>query len=146
MPSPGKNQTLSGQPRKLSEFHRVKFLQELFEKIKKQNIFVRNFTKYEMKIKEIISDDQKRMARYAKALGHPVRVYVLQLLSKQSCCYSGDLSEELPIAKSTLSQHLKELKEAGFIQGEIEAPKIKYCINKEKWAEAQTLFKEFYQL
>jgi ArsR family transcriptional regulator, arsenate/arsenite/antimonite-responsive transcriptional repressor len=96
-----------------------------------------------MRIKEIISEDQKRMARYAKALGHPIRVYVIQLLSKQSCCYSGDLSEELPIAKSTLSQHLKELKDAGLIQGEIEAPKIKYCLNKENWAEAQQLFTKF---
>jgi len=96
-----------------------------------------------MKIKDIISEDQKRMARYAKALGHPVRVYVMQLLSKQSCCYSGDLSDELPIAKSTLSQHLKELKDAGLIQGEIEAPKIKYCLNKENWAEAQQLFTKF---
>ena len=96
-----------------------------------------------MKYKEIISDDQKKLARYAKALGHPVRVYVVQLLSKQSCCYSGDLSEELPIAKSTLSQHLKELKDAGLIQGEIEAPKIRYCINKENWAEAQRLFMGF---
>jgi len=67
----------------------------------------------------------------------------METLSKQSCCYSVDLSEILPIAKSTLSQHLKELKDAGLIQGEIEAPKIKYCINKENWAEAQLLFKEF---
>jgi ArsR family transcriptional regulator, arsenate/arsenite/antimonite-responsive transcriptional repressor len=95
-----------------------------------------------MSIKEIISEDQKRLARYAKALGHPVRVYVMQLLSNQACCYSGDLSEELPIAKSTLSQHLKELKDAGLIQGEIEAPKIKYCINKENWADAQRLFQK----
>ncbi len=83
------------------------------------------------------------MARYAKALGHPVRIFVMDLLSKQSCCYSGDLTDELPIAKSTLSQHLKELKEAGLIQGEIEAPRIKYCINKDNWAEAQKLFKDF---
>ena len=96
-----------------------------------------------MKFKEIISDDQKRMARYAKALGHPVRVYVMQLLSKQSCCYSGSLSDELPIAKSTLSQHLKELKNAGLIQGEIEAPKIKYFINKKNWEEAKLLFLRF---
>jgi DNA-binding transcriptional ArsR family regulator len=91
--------------------------------------------------KEAITEQQIRLARYAKALGHPVRVYVLELLSKQSCCYSGDLSEELPIAKSTLSQHLKELKDAGLIQGQIEAPKIKYCINRENWNEAKTLFK-----
>jgi len=79
------------------------------------------------------------MARYAKAMGHPIRLYVLELLSDQSCCYSGDLSDILPIAKSTLSQHLKELKDAGLIQGEIEAPRIKYCINKENWEEAKSL-------
>lgn len=91
---------------------------------------------------DIITDEQKRLARFAKAMGHPIRMYVLELLSKQKCCYSGDLSETLPIAKSTLSQHLKELKEAGLIQGEIEAPRIKYCINKENWEEAQILFKK----
>ena len=94
----------------------------------------------------IITDEQRRIARYAKAMGHPVRMYVLELLSRQSCCYSGDLSEELPIAKSTLSQHLKELKAAGLIQGEIEAPKIKYCINKENWQEAQFLFKKYMKI
>jgi ArsR family transcriptional regulator, arsenate/arsenite/antimonite-responsive transcriptional repressor len=93
---------------------------------------------------EIFTEKQKRLARYAKALGHPIRVYVMETLAKQSCCYSGDLTEILPVAKSTLSQHLKELKDAGLIQGEIEAPKIRYCINKENWAEAQLLFKEFF--
>jgi DNA-binding transcriptional ArsR family regulator len=88
---------------------------------------------------EIISKEQKKAARYAKAMGHPIRMYVLELLSKQSCCYSGDLTEILPIVKSTLSQHLKELKDAGLIQGEIEAPRIKYCLNKENWNEAQIL-------
>jgi len=67
-------------------------------------------------------------------------MYVLELLSKQSCCYSGDLTEDLPIAKSTLSQHLKELKDAGLIKGEIEAPKIKYCLDQENWKLAQGLF------
>ncbi len=94
---------------------------------------------------EIISSEQKRAARYAKALGHPIRIYILGLLSKQSCCYSGDLTEVLPIAKSTLSQHLKELKEAGLIQGEIEAPKIKYCLNRENWAEARMLFGKIFE-
>jgi ArsR family transcriptional regulator, arsenate/arsenite/antimonite-responsive transcriptional repressor len=93
--------------------------------------------------KEVFSENQKQLARFAKALGHPVRVYIMELLSKQSCCYSGDLSEDLPIAKSTLSQHLKELKEAGLIQGEIEAPKIKYCINRENWDLARNLFLPF---
>ena len=89
------------------------------------------------------TEDQKTIARFAKAMGHPVRLYVLELLSKQSCCYSGDLSEVLPIAKSTLSQHLKELKDAGLIQGEIEAPKIKYCLNQENWQLAKQLFTSF---
>ena len=93
-----------------------------------------------MKEENTITADQQKIARIAKAMGHPVRMYVLDLLSKQSCCYSGDLSELLPIAKSTLSQHLKELKDAGLIQGEIEAPKIKYCLNRENWALAQQLF------
>jgi ArsR family transcriptional regulator len=94
--------------------------------------------------KEVITNEQKKIARYAKAMGHPIRIYVLELLSRQSCCYSGDLTDELPIAKSTLSQHLKELKEAGLIQGEIEAPKIRYCLNKENWKEAKKLFKNIF--
>ena len=95
------------------------------------------------KAKKTLTEKQKLTARFAKAMGHPVRMYILELLSKQTCCYSGDLSEELPIAKSTLSQHLKELKDAGLIQGEIEAPRIKYCINQKNWEEAQLLFKQF---
>lgn len=96
-----------------------------------------------MKTQEIITEEQIKMARYAKAMGHPIRMYVLELLSKQSCCYSGDLSEVLPIVKSTLSQHLKELKDAGLIQGETEAPRIKYCLNKQNWNEARQLFQQF---
>ena len=95
-------------------------------------------------MKDEINEQEHRIARYAKAMAHPVRVYILGLLSSQSCCYSGDLSEILPIAKSTLSQHLKELKEAGLIQGTIETPKIYYCINKENWQLAQKLFQEFF--
>jgi DNA-binding transcriptional ArsR family regulator len=94
----------------------------------------------------VYTEKQEKIARYAKAMGHPVRMYVLELLSKQSCCYSGNLSDELPIAKSTLSQHLKELKDAGLIQGEIEAPRIKYCINKENWEEARELFKSLLKI
>ncbi len=93
-----------------------------------------------------ITQEQKKLARYAKAMGHPVRMYILELLSAQSCCYSGDLSEILPIAKSTLSQHLKELKDAGLIQGTIERPRIKYCLNQDNWEEARELFREFLRL
>jgi ArsR family transcriptional regulator, arsenate/arsenite/antimonite-responsive transcriptional repressor len=73
-------------------------------------------------------------------MSHPVRIYILQLLAGQGCCYSGDLAEVLPIARSTLSQHLKALKDADLIQGEINPPKIKYCINKENWQKAKVMF------
>ncbi len=94
-----------------------------------------------MSSETFFTEQQRQTARFAKALGHPVRVYIVQLLSQNSCCYSGDLSEELPIAKSTLSQHLKELKSAGLIQGTIEPPKIRYCLNEKNWKRAQELLK-----
>ena len=92
---------------------------------------------------EHITQDQIRLARMAKALSHPVRVYILELLSKQTCCYSGDIAEILPIARSTLSQHLKELKRAGLIQGTTRPPRIMYCLNREIWEEAKNLFGDF---
>ena len=83
---------------------------------------------------------QERIARFAKAMGHPARIAILEFLAQQSECYFGDIHEELPIAKATVSQHLKELKEAGVIQGEVEPPKVKYCINRENWRVACELF------
>ena len=79
------------------------------------------------------TDEQVQIARFAKAMGHPARIAILQFLASQESCYFGDIHEELPIAKATVSQHLKELKNAGLIQGEIEVPKVKYCINKTNW-------------
>lgn len=93
----------------------------------------------------VITESQHQLARYAKALGHPVRIYILEYLSKQACCYSGDLSDILPIAKSTLSQHLKELKSVGLIQGETELPKVKYCINRDNYIVARTLFAKLFE-
>ena len=90
------------------------------------------------------TDEQEQIARFAKAMGHPARMAILQFLLRQETCFFGDIHEELPIAKATVSQHLKELKEAGLIQGEIEAPKVKYCINKENWALAQKMFAGFF--
>jgi len=90
------------------------------------------------------TQEVQQIARISKALSHPVRVYILQKLSKMnSCCYSGDLVEELPVGRSTLSQHLKELKYAGLIQGEINPPYIKYCINRTNWEKAKKLFTDF---
>ena len=91
------------------------------------------------------ANSQAEMAKFAKALGHPTRLEILRLLSTQSCCFTGDLVEVLPIAQSTISQHLKELKNAGLIQGEISPPKIKYCINQENWRKAKLLFAAFFE-
>lgn len=90
--------------------------------------------------KEKLTQEQVQLARFAKALGHPIRIAILQMLAKQTCCYHGDMSEILPVAKSTLSQHLKELKDAGLIQGTITLPTVKYCIDKKNWAIAKELF------
>lgn len=90
------------------------------------------------------TDEQEQIARFAKAMGHPARMAILQFLATRENCYFGAIHEELPIAKATVSQHLKELKEAGLIQGEIEMPKVKYCINREKWKLANSLFTNFF--
>ena len=97
--------------------------------------------------KKYYTESQEKVARYAKAMAHPVRIFILDFLADNidKCCYSGDMAEELPIARSTLSEHLKELKNAGLIQGEINPPYIKYCINKANWEEAKDLFNLFYQ-
>ena len=92
------------------------------------------------------SIDEIRLANFAKALGHPVRIQIIKILISQSCCYTGDLTEIIPLAQSTISQHLKALKDAGLIQGEIMPPKVKYCLNKENWPIVQTLFKELLKL
>jgi ArsR family transcriptional regulator len=83
------------------------------------------------------------IARFAKALSHPARVYIMRELSTlDGCCTSGEFFEKLPIARSTISQHLKELKLAGLIQGQINPPYIKYCINRANWEMAQNYFDE----
>lgn len=87
---------------------------------------------------------QEQLARFAKAMGHPARVAIIEFLLKQESCFFGDIHEVLPIAKATVSQHLKELKDAGLIQGEIETPKVKYCINLKNWRVASALFAEFF--
>lgn len=99
-----------------------------------------------MENKKVFTADQEQVARFAKALGHPVRIAILQLLINQKCCYHGDMSEIIPVAKSTLSQHLSELKDAGLIQGTITLPTVKYCINKENWTLAQKLLGDLFAI
>ena len=77
-----------------------------------------------------------RIATFAKALAHPARVAILQLLIKRQACICGDIVEELPLSQSTVSQHLKELKVAGLIKGDIEGTKICYCIDEEQFEKA----------
>ena len=88
--------------------------------------------------------DNEHLARFAKAMGHPARITILQYLASMNSCFFGDIHKELPIAKATVSQHLKELKDAGLIQGEIETPKVKYCIDPGNWEKAQALFENFF--
>ena len=90
-----------------------------------------------MEEKKEYTATQEQLARFAKALGHPARIAIMHFLF-------GDIHEELPIAKATVSQHLKELKDAGLIQGEVETPKVKYCINQENWKLASRLFADFF--
>jgi predicted transcriptional regulator len=89
-------------------------------------------------------DETIELARFAKALGHPTRIAILRHLENQACCFTGDLVDVFPLAQSTISQHLKELKNAGLIQGELNPPKIKYCVNMENWNKAKKIFESFF--
>ena len=82
---------------------------------------------------------QNDVAALAKALAHPARIAILQFLATQNACMCGDIVEELPLSQSTVSQHLKELKKAGLIKGEIDGPSICYCIDAKAWSRAKKL-------
>jgi ArsR family transcriptional regulator len=88
-------------------------------------------------------NDEIALARFAKALGHPARIAIMKHLASMTDCCFTDILNELPIAQSTVSQHLSELKDSGLIQGNIEPPKVKYCVNKENWEKAKELFYVF---
>ncbi|MBN8825964.1 MULTISPECIES: metalloregulator ArsR/SmtB family transcription factor [unclassified Spirosoma] len=89
---------------------------------------------------EIFTEQQNRLADLAKAFAHPARVAILQLLAQKKACVCGDLVDELSLAQATVSQHLKELKRIGIIQGEINPPRVCYCINETVWEEARQAF------
>jgi ArsR family transcriptional regulator len=90
------------------------------------------------------SSEEEVIAMVAKAISHPVRVKILRLLASQACCFTGELTELIPMAQSTISQHLKALLNAGLIRGEINPPKVKYCIDRENWQKASALFGKFF--
>jgi predicted transcriptional regulator len=105
----------------------------------------RNITIYSRKDMGVTKTDlftahQNQLATWAKVLGHPARVAILQYLLKQNSCVCGSLVDELGLAQATISQHLRELKDAGFITGTVEGTSVCYCIEPKAWAKAQAAF------
>jgi DNA-binding transcriptional ArsR family regulator len=98
------------------------------------------------KTEEFTVKDNK-VAKYAKALAHPARIAILRLLVKKQACVCGDIVDELPLSQSTVSQHLKELKDVGLIKGDITGKSVCYCIDEKSWLEAKeslsVLFESF---
>src|SRR5450830_68320 len=88
-------------------------------------------------------EEEILFVRYAKALGHSARIAIVNFLASANACFCGEIVDELPIAQATVSQHLKELKDAGLIQGSIQPPKVSYCIDPENWKKAKKLFDTF---
>jgi len=93
---------------------------------------------------EEFTKTQNDLAAVTKALGHPARVAILQFLIKNKSCFCGDIVDELPLSQSTVSQHLKELKNAGLIKGNIEGPSVCYCIDEKAWARAQAVINRLF--
>jgi DNA-binding transcriptional ArsR family regulator len=89
---------------------------------------------------ELFKKRQNRVATLAKAFDHPARVAILEYLLNKQTCICNDLVDELPLSQSTISQHLKELKAIGIITGEVEGPRLNYCIDEKVWEEARDIF------
>jgi ArsR family transcriptional regulator, arsenate/arsenite/antimonite-responsive transcriptional repressor len=88
---------------------------------------------------------QQEVAKIAKILSHPARVAILEHLAKTKSCISGDIAQELPLSRTTVSQHLQELKNANLIKGEIDGLTVCYCINAEAFANAKKLLEDFFE-
>jgi DNA-binding transcriptional ArsR family regulator len=95
--------------------------------------------------KEEFTKVQNDLATLTKALGHPARIAILQFLIKSKACVCGDIVEELPLSQSTVSQHLKELKKAGLIKGDIEGPTVCYCIDEKAWNKSKKALNELFE-
>lgn len=94
---------------------------------------------------DLFTTEQNELAQLAKAFAHPARVAILQYLVKTKSCINGTLVIELGLAQATISQHLRELKELGLIQGSIEGVSVSYCINPQKWEQVQNLFNGLFE-
>lgn len=93
---------------------------------------------------ELFSTEQNELAKIAKGLGHPARIAIITHLLKANACINGDLVSELGLAQATISQHLRELKDLGIIQGTIEGVSVSYCINSKRWNEIKTLLNKLF--
>ncbi|WP_297335257.1 metalloregulator ArsR/SmtB family transcription factor [Algoriphagus sp.] len=93
----------------------------------------------------LFTAEQNQLALMAKAIAHPARIAILQHLVKTQSCVNGDLVLEIGLAQATISQHLRELKDAGIIQGSIEGTRVNYCINPENWNALKSLFQDFFE-
>ncbi len=94
---------------------------------------------------DLFTAQQNKLATWAKVLGHPARIAILQYLLKQNTCVCGSLVDELGLAQATISQHLRELKDAGFITGTVEGTSVCYCIEPKAWAKAQAAFNTLFE-
>lgn len=92
---------------------------------------------------ELFNKELIEQASLFKALAHPARLRILQYLSETNNCITGDISDEIPLGRTTVNQHIKELKEAGLIQGHIEGVRTKYCLNPEKIDELKQIIQQF---
>jgi len=90
------------------------------------------------------NEKARRLAEYAKALSHPARIAILNTLAERNTCICGQIVDVLPLAQSTVSQHLGELKKCGLIMGEIDGPRSCYCINKKIFNDMKELFEGFF--
>ncbi|PRD47850.1 ArsR/SmtB family transcription factor [Sphingobacterium haloxyli] len=93
---------------------------------------------------EIFTEEQNKLASLFKVLGHPARIAILQFIINQKACICNDLVEELGLAQATISQHLKELKNSGLIQGTVEGKSVCYCIDEGVWEQIQKEFMAFF--
>ena len=90
------------------------------------------------------SEESNTLAVMAKALSHPARIEILKFLLKAESCVCGDIVSALPLSQSTVSQHLKELKESGLIKGDIDGTKVCYCIDEKEWENAKKYLNDFF--
>ncbi|MEP6262801.1 MAG: metalloregulator ArsR/SmtB family transcription factor [Gillisia sp.] len=94
---------------------------------------------------DLFTEKQNELATIAKVFAHPARVAIIQYLLRSNTCFNGHLVEELGLAQATISQHLRELKNSGIIQGTIEGVSVSYCINSQRWGEIKDLFADLFE-